>query len=68
MSIKQHSQKKVTSSRPADKGIETSTQTDRTVRVGAYVTANTATPEAARTKLKELGIMGSNGKLSKQYR
>ncbi len=29
---------------------------------------NTATPEIARSKLKELGILGKDGKLSKNYK
>ncbi len=29
---------------------------------------NTASPEIARTKLKELGILSGNGKLSKNYK
>lgn len=30
--------------------------------------ANTASPEVARSKLKQLGILGSDGKLSKNYK
>jgi hypothetical protein len=30
--------------------------------------ANTASPKVARAKLKELGILGADGKLSKHYK
>ena len=30
--------------------------------------ANTASPDVARSKLKELGILGADGKLSKNYK
>jgi hypothetical protein len=33
-----------------------------------YVAANTATPQAARSKLEELGIIDSEGNLTKNYR
>jgi hypothetical protein len=44
-----------------------SNEKDRSDRVGAYTAANTASPESARAKLKELGILGHDGKLAKPY-
>lgn len=40
----------------------------RQAKIDAYVAANTATPEVARAKLQQLGIVGTDGKLTKPYR
>ena len=42
--------------------------TARDARVRDYVSANTATPELARAKLREIGVIDKNGKLTKPYR
>lgn len=37
-------------------------------RANSWVSANTATPDVARAKLRELGIHDNRGKLGKDYK
>lgn len=53
---------------PTSSTLASSSEIDRDARVRSYVAANTATPELARAKLREIGIIDRNGKLTKPYR
>ena len=61
-----------TSFKPAgEAGFRVFTATDAAefaLAAKAFVAANTATPEAARTCLRNMGLIDAEGKLTEQYR